>query len=346
MSTRPPILAPTSESVGPPARREDRAWQVAMRTAVRDVDELCSLLELPRAYARRARAAAGDFPLFVPRGYLARMRKGDPADPLLRQVLPVAEEVRQMPGYVPDPVDEAAAELVPGLLRKYHGRALLVTTGVCAVHCRYCFRRHFPYGEGPKSLADWESALASIRADETIREVILSGGDPLTLSDHRLLALTERIAGIEHVTRLRVHTRLPVVIPERVTPDLVAWLRGSRLTSIVVIHANHANEVDDTVAQAAGRLVDAGVPVLNQAVLLAGVNDSPEAQIALWERLSDVRVLAYYLHRLDRVAGATHFDVPIDRGRAIAKTLRDRLSGYAVPQFVEEIPGAASKVPL
>jgi KamA family protein len=188
--------------------------------------------------------------------------------------------------------------------------------------------------------------LDAIRADSTIREVILSGGDPLTLSDRRLIALTEKIAAIEHVGRLRVHTRLPVLIPERVTAGLLDWLRGTRLTSIVVIHANHANEIDASVVKAVARLVDWGVPVLNQAVLLAGVNDTPEAQLALWERLSDIRVLPYYLHRLDRVAGAAHFDAPLEKGRAIVRILRARLSGYAVPRFVEEIPAAASKVPL
>jgi EF-P beta-lysylation protein EpmB len=231
-------------------------------------------------------------------------------------------------------------------LQKYHGRALLVATGVCAVHCRYCFRRHYPYETGPKSLSDWRPALEAIRADHTIHEVILSGGDPLTLSDRRLAVLAGEIAGIGHVARLRVHTRLPVMIPERVTGRLLEWMTRTRLAPVMVIHANHVNEIDSEVTTAVARLVDAGVPVLNQAVLLAGVNDTAAAQLALWERLIDIRVMPYYLHRLDRVAGAAHFDVPVETGREIVKALVDRLPGYAVPRFVEEVPGAASKMSL
>jgi EF-P beta-lysylation protein EpmB len=322
------------------------SWQSAMQDAVRDVGELCRLLGLPEQFTEASQAAHRDFPVFAPRGYIGRMRKGDPADPLLRQVLPVALETRPALGYVFDPVGDQAAEVAPGLLQKYHGRALLVATGVCAVHCRYCFRRHFPYSTGPKSLSDWQPALEAIRQDASIHEVILSGGDPLTLSDQRLAVLAGEIAGIGHVRRLRVHTRLPVMIPERVTSRLLGWLTGTRLAPVMVIHANHVNEIDTEVATAVTRLVDAGVPVLNQAVLLAGVNDSTAAQLALWERLVDIRVMPYYLHRLDRVLGAAHFDVPVEKGRKIVKILQERLPGYAVPRYVEESPGAPSKMSL
>jgi EF-P beta-lysylation protein EpmB len=245
-----------------------------------------------------------------------------------------------------DPVADAAAEVVPGLLHKYQGRALLITTGVCAVHCRYCFRRHFPYSEAPQSLAAWRPALDAIGGDATIREVIFSGGDPLTLADERLAKLANEVAAIGHVRRLRVHTRLPILIPERVTDALLTWLTESRLAPLVVIHANHAQEIAADVVSAIARLVDAGIPVLNQAVLLAGVNDSIAAQLDLWESLIDIRVLPYYLHRLDPVAGAAHFEVPIEQGRKIVAALRERLPGYAVPRFVEEIPGATSKMPM
>jgi EF-P beta-lysylation protein EpmB len=316
-------------------------WQQAMKDAVRDAAELCRLAGLSEEIA--STAAAADFPVFAPRGYIARMRWGDPHDPLLRQVLPIADETSSPPDFSADPVGDLAATLAPGLLQKYHGRALIVTTGACAVHCRYCFRRHFPYSEAPHSIAAWEPAIAQIEADPTVHEIILSGGDPLTLVDEQLARLAGRLADISHVRRLRVHTRLPVVIPERVTPQLIAWLRGTRLTSIVVIHANHANELDDLVADALGRLVDAGIPLLNQAVLLRGVNDSIEALANLSERLIELRVMPYYLHQLDRVRGAAHFEVPIAEGVRLMEELQSRLPGYAVPRYVSEVPEATAK---
>jgi EF-P beta-lysylation protein EpmB len=317
-----------------------------MKDAVRDAAELCRLLDLPDDLAAGAAAAGQTFPLFVPRGYVARMRTGDRADPLLRQVLPVGDELTDAAGFVVDPVGDAAAVRQPGLLQKYHGRVLLVTTGTCAVHCRYCFRRHFPYAETPRRLADWQPALDAIAVDASIREVILSGGDPLTIVDATLAELVDKLAAIRHVRRLRIHTRLPIVIPERITDTLVDLLRGTRLVPIVVVHANHAHELDKQVAAALAKLVDAGIVVLNQAVLLRGVNDSVDAQVALCEQLVDLRVMPYYLHQLDRVAGAAHFDVPIDTGRQIVEELRVRLPGYAVPRYVQEVPGAEYKVIL
>jgi EF-P beta-lysylation protein EpmB len=346
------------------------SWQEAMKDAVRDPAELCRLLGLPEGTAASAAPEKGvrtifstdhfvakkrkenssdpffDFPLFVPRGYVARMQPGDPHDPLLRQVLPIDEELAEVPGFVDDPVEDEAAARRPGLLQKYAGRVLLVTTGVCAVHCRYCFRRHFPYADALRRLTDWQPALDEIAADRSIREVILSGGDPFTIGDRTLGELVSQLAAIRHLRRLRVHTRLPIVIPERVTDELVALLRGTQLTPIVVVHANHANELDEQVAAALAKLADGGIVLLNQAVLLRGVNDSVEAQAALCERLVDVRVMPYYLHQLDRVAGAAHFEVPVATGRRIVEELRKRLPGYAVPRYVAEVAGAGSKVLL
>jgi EF-P beta-lysylation protein EpmB len=317
-----------------------------MKDAVRDVGELCRLLDLPVEFVSAAKEASRQFRLFAPRGFVARMRPGDPMDPLLRQVLPLAEETADVPGFTLDPVRDDLAERRPGLLHKYQGRVLLVTTGTCAIHCRYCFRRHFPYDETPRSVADWQPALDEIRADESLHEVILSGGDPLTIVDTTLSELIDTLADIPHVRRLRVHTRLPIVIPERVTEELIETLRDTRLTPIVVLHANHANELDSQVAAAIGRLSDAGIVLLNQAVLLRGVNDSVGAQAALCERLVDRRVVPYYLHQLDRVAGAAHFEVPVAEGRQIIRQLRERLPGYAVPRFVNEVPGETSKTVL
>ena len=340
----PTILASETPIVRPGTEGSPRAsWQAALKGAVREPAELCQLLRLPAEWAEQAGRAAGQFPLLVPRGYVARMKPGDADDPLLRQVLPLDGEMAETSGFVPDPVGDAAAQRSAGLLRKYQGRALLIATGACAIHCRYCFRRHYPYSAAPKGIEAWGDALGHIAADPSIHEVILSGGDPLTLVDPTLAELAQRIAAIPHIRRLRLHTRLPIMIPERVSDQLLAWLAGGRLTPLVVLHANHANELDATVAAAIRRLAAAGVMLLNQAVLLRGVNDSLQAQAELWLRLVDLGVAPYYLHQLDRVAGAAHFEVPEAVGREIIAQLRAQLPGYAVPRYVREQSGESSK---
>jgi EF-P beta-lysylation protein EpmB len=335
-------------SVGPPtsARPVLKTWRDELRLAVRDAAQLVTALELPAELIEAAKPASRDFPLFAPWPYITRMRKGDPADPLLRQVLPVESELLSPQGFTADPVDDNSATLSPGLLQKYSSRALLVTTGACAVHCRYCFRRHFPYSESPRSPDDWQPAIDRIAADPTIDEVLLSGGDPLTLVDEHLAELARRLAEVPHLRRLRVHTRLPIMIPQRVTDELLGWLRGTRLAPIMVIHANHANEIDESTTTAIAKLVDGGIPVLNQSVLLASVNDSAEALIDLSRRLVDLRVMPYYLHQLDRVQGAAHFEVPISRGLELMDQMRRALPGYAVPRYVQEVAGEANKVVL
>lgn len=314
-----------------------------MKSAIRDARTLCDELRLPTRVAESAGRAAADFPVFVPRPYLARIRIGDPHDPLLRQVLPLDDELRPVAGFTVNPVGDCEATRGPGLLGKYAGRVLLITTGACAIHCRYCFRRHFPYEEAPKSLAAWHDALEAIAADRSIHEVLLSGGDPLTLVDETLEGLVERLAAIPHLRRLRVHSRLPVVIPQRIDDRMLAWFTRTRLTPVMVIHANHPHELDAEVAGSIARLVAAGVPVLNQAVLLRGVNDRVETLTELSERLLDIRVTPYYLHQLDRVAGAAHFEVPIAEGKRLIEELRSRLPGYAVPRYVHEIAGDSHK---
>jgi EF-P beta-lysylation protein EpmB len=325
------------------------AWQRALASAIRDVDRLTEALGLPPAVAERARAAHGAFPLIVPHDFVSRMRRGDPDDPLLRQVLPLDAELDEAPGFGPDPVGDLSAERAPGLLHKYEGRVLVVAAPACAVHCRYCFRRHFPYDGAPRGRDACAQACEVIAGDPSIREVILSGGDPLVLTDDVLASWTDRLAAIPHVRRLRLHTRLPIVLPSRVDDGLLAWLRGTReagLVPWVVVHANHPAELVGNCAAALSRLVDAGVPVLNQAVLLRGVNDDADTLAALCERLVELRVQPYYLHQLDAVAGAAHFHVPETRGRDLVATLRARLPGYAVPRFVREDAGASGKTPL
>ena len=321
-------------------------WQEELRTAIRDPRRLCEALGLPPEMANGSEGPVAEFPVFVPASYLKRIEHGNPADPLFLQVWPAATETVDADGFVDDPVDDAAFVLEPGLLKKYAGRALMIVTGACAVHCRYCFRRHFPYSETPPSETAWTGAIEAVRGDSSIEEIILSGGDPLTVTDARLASLAERFAAILHLRRLRIHTRLPVMIPSRVTDELLAWLTGTRLTPVMVIHANHAQELDDEVASAIDRLRMAGVMLLNQAVLLRDVNDSADAQAALSLRLIDLGVTPYYLHQLDRVRGAAHFEVSIAEGRAIVAELRRRLPGYAVPQYVQEQPGAPHKMAL
>lgn len=321
-------------------------WQRELAEAVKDPAELVKLLELGEEWLTPAQRAAEAFPLRAPRSYIARMRRSDPFDPLLRQVLPLAEELVEVPGYGADPVGDLAAGRGGGVLHKYHGRVLLVATGACAIHCRYCFRRHYPYTESIASRAEWQEALAYIRARPDLEEVILSGGDPLSLADRRLLALTEGLNEIPHVQRLRVHSRLPIVLPSRITDEMLSWFAGTRLRPIMVVHANHAQELNGETASALSRLRDAGATLLNQTVLLRGINDSADALAALSERLFDQGVLPYYLHLLDRVQGAAHFDVEEAQARLLLAALSARLPGYLVPKLVREEAGAPNKTLL
>ena len=328
-----------------PTRLQPQGWQQAWREAIRDPRELLALLGLD-GLVQPSQGAAAAFALRVPRGFAARMRPGDPHDPLLRQVLPLDEELRVVPGFGLDAVGDAAAGAGQGVIRKYNGRALLVATGSCAVNCRYCFRRHFPYAEQSAAAGGWRTAVEAIAADDSLHEVILSGGDPLSLATPKLADLTNALAGIGHVRRLRIHTRLPVVLPERVDQALAAWLGALPWPVAVVVHANHANEFDGEVDAAMGRLRATGALLLNQAVLLRGVNDSLDAQAALQERSFAAGVLPYYLHQLDRVAGAAHFEVPDAEALALHAAMRAHLPGYLLPRLVREVAGDDSKRPL
>lgn len=329
-----------------PLRAAASRWQQAWREAVRDPRELLGMLGLDAHAASLSDAAATQFALRVPRGFVARMRPGDPADPLLRQVLPVDDEMRMVPGFALDAVGDGAAKKATGVIQKYRGRALLVATGSCAVHCRYCFRRHFPYAEETAARDGWREAVAAIVADPTIDEVLLSGGDPLSLATSKLAELTDALRAIPHLKRLRIHSRLPVVLPERVDGALLDWLAALPWPVAFVIHANHANEFDASVEAALAGLRGAGAQLLNQAVLLRGVNDDVETLAALSERSFAAGVLPYYLHQLDRVAGVAHFEVSDERARALYAQLAARLSGYLVPKLVREIQGDTGKRPL
>lgn len=319
------------------------SWQEEVKRAFRDPTDLCDYLRLPQELAARATAASGEFPLFAPFPYVSRMRPGDPEDPLLRQVLPAINETETVPGFGLDPVADLEAQSRPGVIQKYAGRALLITTGACAVNCRYCFRRHFPYSQAPRSIEQWRQSLVELGRDPNLQELILSGGDPLMLRDELLGELLTHVASFPALRRLRIHTRLPVVIPQRVTDELLERLADCRLRPIVVLHINHAQELDEEVSEAVERLRGAGAWILNQAVLLRGVNDSVEALRALSESLVDRQIVPYYLHQLDRVHGAAHFEVAPHQGRQLVEQLRRWLPGYAVPRYVQDEPGEASK---
>lgn len=331
--------------IPPQPQNDQRAplWQHELRQAFGRPLDLLTYLELDPGTAGLRFETLRDFPLRVPRGFAARMRKGDAHDPLFLQVWPSARESDITPGYVVDAVGDLGKIREAGLIHKYHGRVLLVATGACAVHCRYCFRRHFPYSEQLAARDHWSAALAEIAADDSIEEVILSGGDPLSLSDDKLAELVAALDDIAHLKRLRIHTRQPIVLPERIDERLLAWLDRTRLQTVFVLHANHPAELDESVRKALLPLRQRGIVLLNQSVLLRGVNDDADILSALSQRLFECGILPYYLHLLDRVQGAAHFDVPENDAQQLMRMLSSRLSGYLVPKLVREITGAPAK---
>lgn len=321
-------------------------WQAQLADAYIDPLTLLKDLgidpnDLPEKIALR-----NDFAFKVTRSFAARMKPGDPRDPLLRQVLPSIEEAKMAPGFHLDPVGDLDAIEEPGLLHKYQGRVLLITTGACAIHCRYCFRRNFPYQEQQLAKRREPLSLEKIKEDPSISEVILSGGDPLVLSNERLRTLVTAIAAIPSIERLRLHTRLPIVLPSRIDQELLAILQMTRLKVIVVIHSNHPNEINDEVHQALEALSHQSITLLNQTVLLKGINDDADLLSDLSHRLFEVGVLPYYLHLLDRAQGTQHFEVEERKAKAIYEALLSRLPGYLVPKMVREEKGAPSKTPL
>jgi EF-P beta-lysylation protein EpmB len=319
-------------------------WQEQLQNALRSPGELADFLGLTLVELGFSAEADASFPLLIPRAFAARMRSGDSSDPLLRQVLAAPAETIDAPGYITDPVAEVSRYGgKPGVLQKYSGRALLIVTGQCAVNCRYCFRRHYPYGENAQSSKARLASIDALLDDLSIREIILSGGDPLLLPDDQLAAIAERITKRQRGVTLRIHTRLPIVIPDRVTESLIKALSLPGLAVVMVVHSNHPSEIDSETAAGLSRLKASGVTVLNQAVLLRGVNDSAETLAALSDRLFAAGALPYYLHLLDKVAGASHFDVPEAEARRLVGKLAGMRPGYLVPKLAAELPGASSK---
>ena len=322
------------------------SWQSELSRAIKDIRSLLDYTGNQASNIDGLDAGHLDFPLRVPQPYASRIERGNPDDPLLRQVLPLSIEKDHVPGYVTDPLGEASSNIQPGIIHKYKGRVLLILTGACAINCRYCFRRHFPYQENQNSTAEWKAALDYIRQDSSITEVIFSGGDPLANSDKKLQQLTHAIADIAHVDRLRIHTRLPGVIPQRVTGEMLDWLTETRLQPVVVIHANHAAEIDEQVAGALLKMRSRGITLLNQSVLLKGINDDVSVLKSLSERLFEAGVLPYYLHLLDKTQGTAHFNIATQQAQQLIGQLAAQLPGYLTPKLVKEIAGEAAKTPL
>ncbi|OOR90929.1 EF-P beta-lysylation protein EpmB [Moraxella caviae] len=319
-------------------------WQKALANAVSDVDELLGLLDLSAKDVQSFTPKR--FGLRVPRAFVAKMQPKNPNDPLLLQVLPQLDETMFAAGYSTDPLAENAQNPIKGLLHKYQNRALITLTGACAVHCRYCFRQHFDYQSNMPSAQVKAEILAYLAADEKINEVLLSGGDPLNVSNRRLAQWLDELAKIKHIKTIRIHTRLPVVLPSRVDNAFLDMLKNCPKHIVMVLHINHANEIDETFAQKCQALKQAGVVLLNQTVLLKGVNDDAKTLAALSHALFDAGIMPYYLHILDKVAGAAHFDVPMAQAVAIYWQLLARVSGYLVPKLVQELPNRPYKTPV
>jgi EF-P beta-lysylation protein EpmB len=321
-------------------------WQSELVDAVTQPKELLELLHLDMNLLPAAEKAAALFPLKVPRGFIARMEKGNLKDPLLLQVLPIHAELEDIPGYTSDPLQEAQFNPLPGLLHKYHGRVLMTLASACGINCRYCFRRFFPYEDNNPGSVGWQKALDYIEQDTTISEVILSGGDPFMATDHTINTIKEKLATFTHIKRLRIHSRMPIVLPARITPELIDAITSNKLKTILVVHCNHPQEITPEVKAAMQLLSQAGIALLNQSVLLKDVNDDADILVSLSETLFDAGILPYYLHVLDKVQGAAHFDLSHARGTQLHWEVMQRLSGYLVPKLVCEQPGAPAKLPL
>ncbi|GAB03202.1 EF-P beta-lysylation protein EpmB [Acinetobacter venetianus] len=326
---------------------QEQNWQSQLSDLITDPLELLNLLELSTdQLLSGAILASEQFKLRVPRAFVGKMNIRDPLDPLLLQVLPHHLELEDYPEFVTDPLGEEAANQMAGVLHKYQSRFLLTLTGACAIHCRYCFRRHFPYQENLPKNDDWENIKQYIEQNPHINEVILSGGDPLTLNNRKIALWLERLASLPQIKILRIHSRVPIVIPNRIDDELISILKNSRLRIVVVVHSNHAAELDDFTCSKLLQLSLHHITVLNQAVLLKGVNDSAETLNELSLRLFDARVMPYYLHVLDKVKGAQHFDLDSSKIDQIYSDVLASLPGYLVPKLVREIAGEKNKTPL
>ena len=321
-------------------------WQDELSNLITTPEYLFEYLGLPLEQLQAAKKATALFPLRTTRSYLEKIEKGNINDPLLRQILPIGAEFDDIAGFTSDPLNEQSTNEMPGLIHKYQGRVLFITATQCAINCRYCFRRHFDYQNNNQSRNQWLQTIQHIKNDSSIEEVILSGGDPLVLADNQLDWLINQLSEIPHIERLRIHSRLPIVLPSRISTKLSKLLTKSRLNSIFVVHCNHSQEIDIRVKKALNSLGEAGITLLNQSVLLKDINDQAETLCNLSKSLFSCGVLPYYLHLLDRVTGSAHFEVPEAKAKELYQDLLSQLPGYLVPKLVREKPYASSKTPI
>lgn len=320
-------------------------WQDSLANLITDPSVLLRELSLDMSLLPQAQHVAKVFPLRVTRSFLSRIKKGDINDPLLRQILPLGEELVKHEGYTADPLMESNVNPIPGLLHKYAGRVLVMLTSACAIHCRYCFRREFPYADNNPGRG-WSRILDYLAKDESITEVILSGGDPLVVSDTLLQEFSEELVKISHITRLRIHTRIPIVLPERITDEFIDWAKKLKHKLVIVIHANHPQELNDEVFAVFKKLKQAGVELFNQSVLLKSINDKVDVLKELSEKLFSNGVIPYYLHVLDKVQGTAHFDMSLKCAKELHHQLQQLLPGYMVPRLVREDPDHTTKTIL
>jgi len=322
--------------------QQTKTWQQDLADGFSNIEEICHYLNISQL-AKELITTPSTFPLRVPREFVDRMEKGNLNDPLLKQILPIKDELRTASDFINDPVGDLDSMTETGVIHKYHGRVLLITTGSCAINCRYCFRRNFPYNNFQLSTKKYSNAIRYIQNQQDISEVILSGGDPLLLNDQKIIELIQQIESIPHIKRIRIHSRLPIVLPSRITTDFCNKLSLIKKDLILVVHSNHSNELNTQVKRACKKLKKANITLLNQAVLLKGINDNVEQLHALHEKLFSFNIMPYYLHLLDKAAGTVHFEVSEEIAIGLMNQLKKVLPGYLVPKLVREQAGASNK---
>ena len=327
---------------------QNSPWQQQLKNTVNNIQELCSELDLDYNTLKHGRLnLQPKFPLKVSRYYLNKINKNNLNDPLLLQILPQVEELKSAPNFCHDPLEEEKYTKVPGLIHKYHNRVLLTVTGACGIHCRYCFRQNFPYENNILAQKERDLQLDYIIKNININEVILSGGDPLCVNNKYLDLLLSSLTSIPHIKTIRFHSRMPIVIPDRIDEELIEilnrYINNQHVNIVLVTHCNHPDELDEHIKNKMALLKNIGITILNQSVLLKNINDNAKTLVDLSHKLFECHILPYYLHLLDPVTGTSHYEVKHSNAKLLIKEVSSKLSGYLVPKLVQEIAGMPSK---